>query len=91
VEGGLEELFVDTSGLWSSWDVYDGGICYVETPPMEKAMVMCHDFATRKSTAVAVLDKLPSLGFSVSRDGQWILYSQEDVSGSDLVLVENFR
>ncbi len=28
---------------------------------------------------------------SVSPDGQWSLYDQEDVSGSDLVLVENFR
>ncbi len=31
------------------------------------------------------------LGLGVSPDGQWIIYSQYDVSGSDIILVENFR
>jgi hypothetical protein len=28
---------------------------------------------------------------SVSHDGRWIIYTQLDQSGSNLVLVENFR
>ena len=30
-------------------------------------------------------------GLGVSPDGQWIIYSQDDVSGSDIILVEDFR
>ena len=33
----------------------------------------------------------PFLGLSVSRDGRWLLYSQVDLHGADLMLVENFR
>jgi Tol biopolymer transport system component len=28
---------------------------------------------------------------SVSPDGRWILYTQVDQAGSDLILVDNFR
>jgi hypothetical protein len=35
-------------------------------------------------------DATMSLGFSVTGDGQWILYSQFDVNGSDLILVDDF-
>jgi len=52
---------------------------------------MCYELATRKLTRVAVLDKLPRWGLAVSPDGKWIVYDQEDVTGSDLILVENFR
>ncbi len=31
------------------------------------------------------------LGLGVSPDGQWIIDSQNDVRGSDIILVENFR
>ena len=31
------------------------------------------------------------VGLSVSPDGQWIIYPQNDVVGSDIILVENFR
>ncbi len=32
-----------------------------------------------------------SVGLGVSPDGQWIIYPQNDVVGSDIILVENFR
>jgi hypothetical protein len=52
---------------------------------------MCHEFATGTTKRIAALGKEPAWGFTVFPDGKWILYDQEDVSGSDLVLVENFR
>jgi Tol biopolymer transport system component len=95
VEGGEEEKLPDTvgppGGLWSLWDVYDRGLCYVESRPGQDPAVLCHELATGKTIRVMTLKKLPNWGFTVSPDGKWILYDQEDVSGSDLVLVENFR
>jgi hypothetical protein len=38
-----------------------------------------------------VIGKLELFGLEISPDGQAILYAQEDESGSDLMLVENFR
>ena len=32
-----------------------------------------------------------SLGLSASPDGKWLLYTQSDQRGSDIVLVETFR
>lgn len=47
-----------------------------------------------KVTRVAALDKgiaLYEAGMGESPDGRWILYMQEDQSGSDIMLMENFR
>ncbi len=91
VEGGEKEKLIDTNSPVFLWDVYDEGICFVETPAGEKPVVMCYELATEKLTRVAVLEKVPRWGLAVSRDGEWMVYDQEDVSGSDLILVENFR
>jgi hypothetical protein len=48
-------------------------------------------FATRKIEVVMRLAKPPALGLAVSRDETWLLYSQFDQEGSDLMLVDNFR
>jgi hypothetical protein len=43
---------------------------------------------------VGAIEKEPvagDSGFAVSPDGRWILYAQRDQSGSDIMLMENFR
>jgi Tol biopolymer transport system component len=45
---------------------------------------------TGKTERIASFSK-PIGGFSVSPDRRWIVYGQLDHSGSDLMLVENFR
>jgi hypothetical protein len=42
-------------------------------------------------TQIATLEKPFFLGLSVSPDGRWLIYSQLDQSGSDIMLMENFR
>jgi hypothetical protein len=48
-------------------------------------------FATGRVTTLAQLSGRAAYGFSVSPDGRWLLYSQYEQKGADLMLVENFR
>ncbi len=55
---------------------------------------LARDQKLRRDVAIKVLPEklaLSSVGLSVSPDGQWIIYPQNDVVGSDIILVENFR
>ena len=47
-------------------------------------------FETHKAAPVATFEK-PVVSLAVSPDGRWILYSQIERAGSELMLVENFR
>lgn len=49
------------------------------------------DLATGRTRQLLQLDKRADLGLSVSPDGRYLLFSKLDYSGSDLMLVENFR
>ena len=49
------------------------------------------NFATKKIRSISMIEGPIDFYLSVSPDGRWILYSQFDQSGSDLMLVENFR
>jgi Tol biopolymer transport system component len=48
------------------------------------------NFATKTIRSLSTIDRIDHY-LSVSPDGHWILYSQIDQIGSDLMLVENFR
>jgi hypothetical protein len=48
-------------------------------------------FQTGKVAKVAEIDQAVGPGLSVSPDGRFLLYSQYQLAGSDLMLVENFR
>jgi hypothetical protein len=49
------------------------------------------DFPAGKSKTLLTLDKPIHLGMALSPDEKWLLYSQVDQGGSDLMLVDNFR
>jgi hypothetical protein len=55
-----------------------------------KSPIQFLSFATAKVKTVAPIS-YPFEGLSVSPDGRSILFSQYEESGSDLMLVENFR
>lgn len=50
-----------------------------------------HDFATGRTRMIAAISKPLSIGLSVSRDERWLLFSQVDRAGIDLMLVDGFQ
>jgi dipeptidyl aminopeptidase/acylaminoacyl peptidase len=87
--GGGEEEQVHIQGEMSLWEVLEQGICYLNRysdPPAVELL----DFATGEVKQLAVLEKPPGfMGFSVSPDGQWVLYHTAETE-LDIMLVENF-
>jgi Tol biopolymer transport system component/DNA-binding winged helix-turn-helix (wHTH) protein len=70
------------------WTLSPGGIYFVpaETP----RSVQYFDLASKQTRQIFEADKNLDGGLSVSPDGRWILYTQEDVN-SDIMLVDRFR
>jgi Tol biopolymer transport system component len=98
VEGGEETLVLDThkAGYWSAWTVVEQGIYFLTAEQMGRPAIEFFSFTTGRVIEVAALAKPFRLatnpeGLSVSPDGRWILYTQEDQRDVDLMLVENFR
>jgi Tol biopolymer transport system component len=98
VEGGEETLVLDThkAGYWSAWTVVDQGIYFLTAEKISRPAIEFFSFATGRVIEVAMLAKPFRLatypeGLSVSPDGRWVLYTQEDQRDVDLMLVENFR
>jgi YD repeat-containing protein len=95
--GGPEEPLVPElkAGWWGCWAVASGGIYYVDPETSgEGANVLLFDPATRRTSTVARVAMKPPFsdsGFSASLDGRWLLVTQTDHSGSDIMLVQNFR
>ena len=93
VEGGEEIPVIEQldAGLWGYWDLTKDGIYFYDA---KTRAIEFFSFATRKLTKVAVPERGPirfNQGLSVSPDGRWILYAQNDIIGGDIMLVENFR
>jgi Tol biopolymer transport system component len=103
VEGGEENPVLDAFPQESryAWAVADQGIYFIAPVKQNagprsviKYFIEFFSFATGRIAPFAPLEKKPDLdgpSFAVSPDGRWILYSQVDQSGSDIMLVENFR
>ncbi len=93
VEGGEETLVLEqlAASLWGYWGLTRDGIYFYDAATRA---IEFFSFATRKTTQIAKPEKEPhrsNPGFSVSPDGQWILYAQLDVIASHIMLVVNFR
>jgi eukaryotic-like serine/threonine-protein kinase len=90
---GEETLILDNADHCLRVDVADRGIYYVRSVKRGQATsIDFFDFSTGAPRTLAVLQK-PTAGYgvSVSPDGRWLLYSQLDQSGSELMLVEDFH
>jgi Tol biopolymer transport system component len=96
VAGGAENLIPElrNAGYFRYWAVTAHGIFFVPRPATPQTVINFFSFDTRQIKPVATPEKGPlngPMGLSVSPDGQWLLYAQQDHSTSDLMLLENFR
>jgi Tol biopolymer transport system component/DNA-binding winged helix-turn-helix (wHTH) protein len=96
IEGGEESLILDQlrTGYFHAWAVVDRGIYFINPAPKPPATIEFFSFATRRITRIASLEKESfkwGSTLAISPDGRWVLYTQSDHSGSDIMLVENFR
>jgi len=92
--GGNDERQILESVQWNGFTVTKRGIYFVPKPhPGGSSFIQFLDFATRASSTIAQIEKpFPtSFGMAVSPDERYILYTQTDQAGSDLMLIENFR
>lgn len=93
---GEETLVLDEhrAGYWRQWDVVEQGIYFATAETPDRPLIEFFNFATRKVTPILTLEKrLPGAisGLSVSPNGRQLIWTQLDQSGSDLMLMENFR
>jgi Tol biopolymer transport system component/DNA-binding winged helix-turn-helix (wHTH) protein len=98
VEGGEEVpvLRLEKEPLPGYWAVTNQGIYFVDDHSEKSALLVptlkFMSFDTGQIRGVMRLEKPPlsGAGLSVSPDGRWLLY-QDDDQPSDIMLVENFR
>jgi hypothetical protein len=90
--GGGEETEVLASVAGRSFAVVDKGIYFISLPSSSSDhLIQFLNLANGKINRVAATGKSPPYGLTVSPDEQSFLYSEFDSSGSDLMLVENFK
>jgi Tol biopolymer transport system component len=95
VAGGEEMQALDHASE-SLWALTEDGIYFAEINSSKVPVLKFYRFATRQTEIFREFSKdtrlqLYSTAFSVSPDGQWILYTQLDQESSDLMLMENYR
>ncbi|MBI1786247.1 MAG: PD40 domain-containing protein [Acidobacteria bacterium] len=84
-------------GVWpSNWGVAVNGVYFLDLGgrPNAPKPVKHFDPRTRRIRQVGSFPLHPGLGhpsFAVSRDGRWILSTQIENAGSDLMLIDHFR
>lgn len=97
IEGGEESLVLELqkSGHRRSWAMAEDGIYFAVAETPSRSAVEFFSFDTRRvERRVAELErsiKEGPPGLTISRDGRWLLYTRIDQSGSDIMLMEDFR
>jgi Tol biopolymer transport system component len=92
IEGGEASRVLDGLSSYQNVAIVNSGLYFV--PPRNTAgdsSIQFLSFATSNISNLATFEKSPVWGLTASPDGKWILYCLEQQSGSELMLVENFR
>jgi Tol biopolymer transport system component len=90
-EGG-EETQVLESVDRRAFAMVNEGIYFIPRPDSAaRYSIQFFDFATTRIRSISTIEGAIWYYLSVSPDRRWIIYSQTDQMGSDLMLVENFH
>jgi Tol biopolymer transport system component len=93
--GGPETLVFAEVDRWENWELTPRGIYFINSAANPARTIGFYDFATARVRSLNLGHKdrafvLSGDGIAVSRDGKWLAYAG-GISGSDIMLVENFR
>ena len=95
IDGGDETKILDHPGggvEWCDWALSNDGIYFVDPGSKdEKASIQFYGFSSRRKIPILTLDRKPTSGLSISPEEKSILFTQEKLSESRIVLVKNFR
>ena len=90
--GGGPEAKILEPIIGASMAATSKGIYFARPPlPGGGSPIEFFDFATEKTTRITTTAHTIFWSLAVSPDERYLLYSQTDPRGSDLMLVENFR
>jgi Tol biopolymer transport system component len=90
VDGGEETRVVSGIKSYRTFVVGRRGVYYAHGESGRDS-IRVHDLSTGRSHVVLELSKPIAPGLSLSPDERYLLYSQVDDEGSELMLVDNFR
>ena len=96
VEGGQATKVLDGLSSYLNLAIVGNGLYFVPQKSEAAMSIQFLGFETGQIKFVANFEKRlrsgsSTAGLAVSPDGRWILYSQVEQSGSELMLVENFH
>jgi Tol biopolymer transport system component len=92
VEGGEASKVLEGLTAYQNVAVVNSGVFFVSTQKTTGGpSIRFLRFSTNNISDIATFEKSPVWGLTVSQDGEWIVYGHEQQSGSELMLVENFR
>lgn len=94
---GAEEPVLESLQRWGWWAVGPNGVFFLEAaeqPGLPKIHLKFLDLSSKRITDLRMLEYPVNLWvapITVSPDGRHALYEQEDNSGFNILLIENFR
>jgi serine/threonine protein kinase/WD40 repeat protein len=93
VGGGEETRVLESMGSRLNFVVVEEGVYFLSGQLYDNVSLVLQffDFATGRTKLLVQTARPSTMGLAISPDKRWILFTQTDHLGSDLMLVDNFR
>jgi serine/threonine protein kinase/Tol biopolymer transport system component len=91
-ETEISNVMDSTGGSdWYNWALARNGIYFLNRAAEPRESIEYFDLATSKTTTILVPDRRADFGVTLSPDERLLVYAQNDVYQSNLVLMKNFQ
>jgi WD40 repeat protein len=93
LDSGKESRLPISTYTWFNWDVARDGIYFLNLDFRPNGRIEFFDFASGQSTPIFALDKPLSVygGLALSPDGKSLLFGQNELNESYIMLLKNFH